>query len=650
MENTTISITLHILLNPQILSSQQTNENGIDMSLRINSNTLITNISHTIMSEIGLQQLTSYHEAYIQVPPANNFIHSSSFPDKTINIATLEAWIHDTPKIKVLITGIEGITDNEFNLMQFYNINYTFLQNNMINTIFNSTIEKINNLAILSYLLSNMDYTNNSYLTNENAILNEENGFINPLKLPNIEGTLMEAKKLEQACLPNDTHLSNNANVLFDSQECKGTHNTNNDVISEESIEDDSVDKIPKIRRKVKFDPKNELPILEYLLRTTKFPKTCKLKELANYFNLISNLTGGLRKKGLCYCKMECIIVNLIIEPILGSRTIPAGTIFQEYIQMTVTINSSTMIKDACYVLMRRIGLEHLVNSSEAFIKCPRNNCFTSIYCFPNPTASVGNLETWNREYLTVKISVKGNIQDFSGFEGRNSIYRNLLFLLLKKYPFIANEETNPVVREAIKRIEDNSLLFLKHTSLLSINEVLERELSFVTRNIPRTCPPIHSFNKNCKTGNSPSPRSVESTIDCNFESGNVSTPSVHSLTAPATLEYENGYNSVAQSIDESSPVRNFDNNNRIISKTVLKRTPRSQPRVKFDPKTETPILKEWYKITKIPSSNQLKQFADHLNQTSNRTVIEELRKNVSELIYNIIIIQTLMILLNNNF
>lgn len=62
MENTTISITLHILLNPQILSSQQTNENGIDMSLRINSNTLITNISHTIMSEIGLQQLTSYHE------------------------------------------------------------------------------------------------------------------------------------------------------------------------------------------------------------------------------------------------------------------------------------------------------------------------------------------------------------------------------------------------------------------------------------------------------------------------------------------------------------------------------------------------------------------------------------------------------------
>ena len=79
---------------------------------------------------------------------------------------------------------------------------------------------------------------------------------------------------------------------------------------------------------------------------------------------------------------------------------------------------------------------------------------------------NVGSVETWNREYLTIKISVKGYffnifkcfimfcrcIQDFSGFEGRNSIYRNLLHLLIKKYPFIKNSETNSIIKVCLNK------------------------------------------------------------------------------------------------------------------------------------------------------------------------------------------------------
>lgn len=135
-----------------------------------------------------------------------------------------------------------------------------------------------------------------------------------------------------------------------------------------------------------------------------------------------------------------------------------------------------------------------------------------------------------------------------------------------------------------------------------------------------RTFTPVNPYNKNCGTENSSSTGSIESVIDCNLESGNISTPSVQSLTAPITLEYENVFHPIDQRFDETSAIINFDDGKQNISKTSPKRSPGSQPRVKFNPKTEKPILEEWYKTTKIPSAIQLKQFADHLNKISNRS------------------------------
>uniref|UniRef100_A0A0K0FNF4 Homeobox domain-containing protein n=1 Tax=Strongyloides venezuelensis TaxID=75913 RepID=A0A0K0FNF4_STRVS len=319
---------------------------------------------------------------------------------------------------------------------------------------------------------------------------------------------------------------------------------------------------------------------------------------------------------------MECISVNLIIEPILGNHYPPNATVFRENIQMTVTINSSTMIKDVCSVLLHRVGLGHLVQTSEAFIKCPRNNCFTSLFCLSNPMLSVGTLETSNCEYLTIKISVKGHVQDFSGLEGRNSIYRNLLHLILKKYPFIGNSETNLVVKDIINRIENYSILFLKHTSILSINDTLERELYFASRNEQQVYAPLHLLNNNYSVDNSPSIGSIDSNIENNLEPGITSAPSIQSLTTPVTLEFEDISSPVHISIDEIPTDVNF-NKERLpmasTSKILSKHTPKKHTRIKFDSKIEKPVLEEWFKTVKIPTNDQLQEFAYHLNKISNR-------------------------------
>ncbi|CEF61807.1 Hypothetical protein SRAE_1000008300 [Strongyloides ratti] len=291
---------------------------------------------------------------------------------------------------------------------------------------------------------------------------------------------------------------------------------------------------------------------------------------------------------------MECITVNLIIEPILDSQIPPNCTIFYENINMTVTINPYVFVKDICHVLLHKIGLGHLVNSSEAFIKCPQISCFTSVYCFTNPLINVGSVETWNHEYLTVKICVKGKVEDFSGFEGRNTLYRNLLYLLLKRYPFIRNEENNPYIKEAIDRINDNSIFSLQHPNLYCINDAIEKELVMLNRNFSQIYNRFHPIHDEYNIENSTTTASRESILDSNIDTKMTSPQSVQSLTNSGTfIKYRDICNPIQPSTEEvlygsssdeeikSSSVQN------ISSRTIST----NRPRIKFNPETETPIL-----------------------------------------------------------
>ena len=59
---------------------------------------------------------------------------------------------------------------------------------------------------------------------------------------------------------------------------------------------------------------------------------------------------------------MEYLTVYLIIEPIINDQNHP---IFNEHIQMTVTVDPTVLIQDICQVLLEKIGLGHLISSSQ---------------------------------------------------------------------------------------------------------------------------------------------------------------------------------------------------------------------------------------------------------------------------------------------
>ncbi|CEF62141.1 Homeobox domain and Homeodomain-like-containing protein [Strongyloides ratti] len=235
------------------------------------------------MNIIGLQYLTIYCEAYIQVPPSYNYVNSTSFPDKTISIGTIEAWIHDHPKVLIKFHCLEGINSNESNLFYSTNNNYFLFQNNILKNI----IDKINNFTFLSYQLPNMNYINNVLFKNGNIFMGKEEELATSFKLN--DNSIEKPQESEQKYLPNEMYIYNKTEKLLNSQECKITSLSNFDAIPSKPIQNYFVDNITGTRRKIKFDSKNEIPILENFFKVVRFPNTSQLEELANFLNFTSN-------------------------------------------------------------------------------------------------------------------------------------------------------------------------------------------------------------------------------------------------------------------------------------------------------------------------------------------------------------------------
>uniref|UniRef100_A0AAF5CVA5 Homeobox domain-containing protein n=1 Tax=Strongyloides stercoralis TaxID=6248 RepID=A0AAF5CVA5_STRER len=300
---------------------------------------------------------------------------------------------------------------------------------------------------------------------------------------------------------------------------------------------------------------------------------------------------------------MECVTVNLIIEPVLDSQISSNHTIFNENISTTVTISPFVLIKDISNVLLHKIGLGHLANSSEAFIKCPQINCFTSVYCFTNPMIYIGNIETWNNEYLTVKICVKGY-----------DLKEGILYI---------NEESNPFVKEVIDRISDNSILSLHHQNLYCLNDILEKELYMITRNDQQMYHHNQPTNDEYDIENTTSTPSRESILEGNIETEMLSSKSTQSLTTSGPhIEYRNILDPNQLSAEEIF-YENSPNKEEVkplsVQNTFSGNISTKRPRIKFNPETETPILESVFERTKIPTAIQLRNIADRLNDISNR-------------------------------
>uniref|UniRef100_A0A0N5BRR1 Homeobox domain-containing protein n=1 Tax=Strongyloides papillosus TaxID=174720 RepID=A0A0N5BRR1_STREA len=295
MESTAVNIIFHHLLNYKFQVTLPAIEGGVYIQMNLDPTTLIRNISQVIMNKIGLEFLASHSEAYIQVPPSNSFVRSSSFPDKNINIGTIGAWINCPPTIKVIITSeSEGFDKTglmntiNYNPLQSSINNYLISQNDLMNSFLKSFFDGVNNYLTLPLQYSNLlslneitkkdlqNYKINEFETTDSIPMSnsDQETKDNLLQLNSVNSTLFSLTNEEFISSPQTTSSTPSTNT----NEVQLLHSTNN-----------LLDSTFKTRRKIKFDPIKEVPILENWYKTIKHPNSDQLKEFTDYLNYTSN-------------------------------------------------------------------------------------------------------------------------------------------------------------------------------------------------------------------------------------------------------------------------------------------------------------------------------------------------------------------------
>uniref|UniRef100_A0A0N5B7M6 Homeobox domain-containing protein n=1 Tax=Strongyloides papillosus TaxID=174720 RepID=A0A0N5B7M6_STREA len=80
-----------------------------------------------------------------------------------------------------------------------------------------------------------------------------------------------------------------NEEIISSPQTTSSLSSTNSNEVQLLPSTSNLLDSTFKTRRKIKFDPKKEVPILENWYKTIKYPKSDQLKDFADYLNSISN-------------------------------------------------------------------------------------------------------------------------------------------------------------------------------------------------------------------------------------------------------------------------------------------------------------------------------------------------------------------------
>uniref|UniRef100_A0A0K0FL59 Homeobox domain-containing protein n=1 Tax=Strongyloides venezuelensis TaxID=75913 RepID=A0A0K0FL59_STRVS len=297
MESTAVNIVFHHLLNYKFQVTLPAIEGGVYIQMNLNPGTLIRNIPQVIMNKIGLEYLASCSEAYIQVPPSNSFVNRSSFPDKNINIGTIKAWMNCHPTIKIIITSEskgsvkpESMNTINYNPHQFLINNYTISQNDLMNPFIKSFFDGVNNFLAVPLQYSNLLSLNE---ITEKVLQNykiRELEATDYMRMFNNDQAAEDNGNLLQLCSNNSTLSSLiNKEIISFLQTTSGTPYTNINEVQLLPFTNNLLDSTFKTRRKIKFDTKKEIPILENWYKTIKYPKSDQLKEFAGYLNYTSN-------------------------------------------------------------------------------------------------------------------------------------------------------------------------------------------------------------------------------------------------------------------------------------------------------------------------------------------------------------------------
>uniref|UniRef100_A0A0N5B4P8 Homeobox domain-containing protein n=1 Tax=Strongyloides papillosus TaxID=174720 RepID=A0A0N5B4P8_STREA len=681
MEGTFLNVIIEPLLNIRKTLNLSLCERHIKRTIIVSPDVVIENICGEVLTIVGLGHLTNTSEASVFVPNSKFSPDLFCLSRPGITVGHLKGIFGDQLYIKISAKGEptdfteESMNKNLFiNLIRVFIKEVPFVESHIVDPFYRNLIEKIKTPSIaprlpgvtlqslvglkqlIDSILCDNIFTPVGILNEQRLFTNTANALIDNIARPtsnnnnNVQNVLestpsssgigvsianrnSELKPQEQSSpgyigipirkpsetkepeiMPHPTPSRNELNSMESEEPQNESTKLKEEVNTSNNTEEDDN----------KYQTPNENDILErWYKRNPQIPSFYQLSVLAQHLNTIyerppeSQLTGEYLFWWYTN-PMEYLTVNLIIEPVIGNQHVSSPQASYGNIKMTVTIDPTVLIKDICQVVMNKIGLGHLIQYSQAFIKYPRVDYFVSAYCFTNQNATVGNLEEWHKEYVTVKICARGNVEDFCGFEGRNTLYRNLLQLLLKKYPFIRNQENDPFIREAIDRINDSSLSTLQHSYLYCVNEVIVKELVNLPYTTSRYNYPVNETSQEYEQETIKQMTPERSLPQYAHPTEMTPPKSVQSIPTP----YRSSSNQIQSPSDEvgSNPPSDGERPSASTIKPPQGNTSPTRKRIIFNKTVEIPILEDWYKKMNVPSEHQLDVIAEILNEASGRS------------------------------
>uniref|UniRef100_A0A0K0FNF2 Homeobox domain-containing protein n=1 Tax=Strongyloides venezuelensis TaxID=75913 RepID=A0A0K0FNF2_STRVS len=261
--------------------------------------------------------------------------------------------------------------------------------------------------------------------------------------------------------------------------------------------------------------------------------------------------------------------VKVFIKPILNPKHIFSSSPIRE-IEGDLLIPTKTKIKNVCAVVLEKLGLKKLSNTSQAFIQLPDTRMYDCCTFPPTKMYTIQFIRDIAGDSFIIRILAYGENKDFDATTLKEPLYCNLLDLLIKNSNLINDCKENLVVKNAIISMNNSDLKSIPYETLLTFTEAMKKE------------------------------------IESNIQARSISN-GINSLTL-----CQNSNNSRIQ-----LPLPNIDENS---IRSICSKSPSSEDRdVKFCKIREKHVLEHWYRKNKYPTSSEYREYVKKLNEMSKR-------------------------------
>ncbi|CEF62200.1 Hypothetical protein SRAE_1000047400 [Strongyloides ratti] len=170
---------------------------------------------------------------------------------------------------------------------------------------------------------------------------------------------------------------------------------------------------------------------------------------------------------------MKTTNLNVIIKPIINEVNNKNPFLTTKECQTSIEVDSNTLLKDVCKVVLEQNGIGHLAFTSKAFIEAPGSRSINCETFYPDKEINIDIVRNLVGNPFIIVIYAHGEVEDFCEATLRKSALSSLLDFLHNNEPSHNNLKMDPIVKKFIEYIKNNS------------NEkTLDRNLSMINDNL----------------------------------------------------------------------------------------------------------------------------------------------------------------------